>query len=54
MKTRGIAGVGRGRTTFTTKAKTTDVYPLDKVNRQFVATRPCQLWVANITYMATS
>lgn len=53
MKTRGITGVRRGRTTFTTRSKTTDTYPTDKVNRQFVATRPCQLWVADITYVAT-
>jgi transposase InsO family protein len=30
-----------------------DSYRADKVNRQFVATRPCQLWVANITSVAT-
>ena len=53
MKTHGITGVRRGRTTFTTKPKKTDSYPADKVNRQFVATRPCQLWVADITYVAT-
>jgi transposase InsO family protein len=53
MKTRGITGVRRGRTTFTSRSKTTDTYPTDKVNRQFVATRPCQLWVADITYVAT-
>jgi putative transposase len=27
--------------------------PTDKVNRQFVATRPNQLWVADITFVAT-
>jgi len=27
--------------------------PADKVNRQFVATRPNQLWVADITFVAT-
>ena len=53
MKTRGIAGVRRGRTAFTTRTKETDKYPADKVNRQFVASRPCQLWVADITYVAT-
>jgi transposase InsO family protein len=51
MKIRGITGVRRGRTTFTTRTKPADSYPLDKVNRQFVATRPCQLWVADITYV---
>lgn len=53
MKTRGIGGVRRGRTTFTTRTKKTDSYPLDKVNRQFQAKRPNQLWVADITYVAT-
>jgi transposase InsO family protein len=53
MKTPGIMGVKRGRTMFTTKPKKTDSYPADKVNRQFVATRPCQLWVAGITSVAT-
>jgi transposase InsO family protein len=27
--------------------------PIDKVNRQFVATRPNQLWVADFTFVAT-
>ena len=27
--------------------------PLDLVNRQFIATKPNQLWVADITYVAT-
>ena len=53
MKTRGITGVKRGKTTFTTKTKTSDSYPLDRVQRQFVAERPNQLWVSDITYVAT-
>jgi putative transposase len=53
MKSRGITGVRPGRTTFTTRTKSADSYPLDKVNRQFTTTRPCQLWVADITYVAT-
>ena len=53
MKTRGIGGVRRGRTTFTTKTKTSDSYPLDRVHRQFHADCPNQLWVADITYVAT-
>ena len=53
MKTLGITGVIRGRTTFTTKTKTSDSYPADKVNRRFVAERPNQLWVADVTYVAT-
>jgi transposase InsO family protein len=53
MKTRGITGVKRGKTTFTTRTKPADSYPLDKVNRKFRATKPCQWWVADITYVAT-
>lgn len=53
MKTRGINGVTRGKTAFTTKTKASDSYPADKVNRQFVAEYPNQLWVADITYVAT-
>ena len=52
MKTRGITGVKRGKTTFTTETKTSDSYPADKVNRQFQADRPNRLWVADITYVA--
>lgn len=53
MKTRGVTGVKRGKTTFTTKTKTSDSYPADKVQRRFQAERPNQLWVADITYVAT-
>ena len=53
MKTRGITGVKRGKTTFTTRTKPADSYPLDKVNRKFRATKPCQWWMADITYVAT-
>lgn len=53
MKNRRIGGVRRGRATFTTKTKTSDSYPADKVQRRFVAERPNQLWVADITYVAT-
>ena len=53
MKTPGISGVKRGKTTFTIRSKTTDTYPTDKVNRRFVAEGPNQLWVEDITYVAT-
>lgn len=36
-----------------TRPKTTDTYPTDKVQRRFVAERPNQLCVADITYVAT-
>ena len=53
MKTLGITGVKRGKTTFTTRTKPAGSYPLDKVNRKFWATKPCHLWLADITYVAT-
>nr|WP_199902057.1 IS3 family transposase [Escherichia coli] len=48
----GLAGVLRGkkvRTTISRKA----VAAGDRVNRQFVAERPDQLWVADFTYVST-
>jgi transposase InsO family protein len=53
MKTRGITGVKRGRTTFTIRSTTADTYATDKVKKQFVADHPNQLWAADITYVAT-
>ena len=49
MAVMGLAGVLRGkkvRTTISGKA----VAAGDRVNRQFVAERPNQLWVADFTY----
>lgn len=53
MKTRGIMPAKRGNTVFTTRSNTTDTYPVDKFNRRFKAEHPNQLWVADITYVAT-
>ncbi|HGU8346768.1 IS3 family transposase [Escherichia coli] len=52
MAVMGLAGVLRGkkvRTTIRRKA----VAAGDRVNRQFVAERPDQLWVADFTYVST-
>ncbi|EGD9592653.1 IS3 family transposase [Escherichia coli] len=52
MAVMGLAGVLRGkkvRTTICRKA----VAAGDRVNRQFVAERPDQLWVADFTYVST-
>ncbi len=53
MKALGIQGVRRGAKCFTTVTDKSLERPQDKVNRQFVATEPNQLWVADITYVAT-
>ena len=53
MRSLGLQGVVRGRKCRTTTADDSAERPLDRVNRQFVATRPNQLWVADFTYVAT-
>ena len=53
MKQLGMRGVRRGTKCWTTIADDLLVCPTDKVNRQFAATRPNQLWVADITFVAT-
>lgn len=53
MRSLGLQGVVRGRKCRTTIGDESAVRPLDRVNRQFVATRPNQLWVADFTYVAT-
>jgi transposase InsO family protein len=54
MRQLGLRGAVRGRRFKTTTCPdTTASRPLDLVTRQFVATRPNQLWVADLTYVAT-
>jgi transposase InsO family protein len=53
MRDLGLAGAVRGRKFKTTIADSTATCPPDRVNRQFTATRPNQLWVADFTYVAT-
>jgi len=53
MKQLGIPGVRRGRRCITTIADEAIHKPLDLVNREFSASRPNQLWVADITYVVT-
>jgi len=52
MQREGIEGVRRGRRCRTTISDAAAERPADLVQRQFVAERPNQLWVADITYGA--
>ncbi len=53
MKTMGLKGVLRGKKVRTTISRKTHAAH-DRVNRQFVAERPDQLWVADFTYAGTA
>ena len=53
MKELNISGVKRGKRCITTISDDVSAKPSDLVNRQFTASRPNQLWVADITYVAT-
>ena len=53
MKRLGLQGVRRGKVVRTTLSDTKAPCPLDRVNRQFKAERPNQLWVSDFTYVST-
>ena len=53
MRSLSLRGVVRGRSCRTTISDDAAGRPADLVNRQFKATRPNQLWVADITFVAT-
>jgi putative transposase len=53
MKRLGIQGVTRGAKCWTTVSDDALARPADLVNREFTATRPNQLWVADITFVTT-
>lgn len=53
MKGAGLVGVTRRKWTTTTRQNRAAVAAPDLVDRQFVASGPNQLWVADITYVPT-
>ena len=53
MQRLGLQGVRRGKTVRTTVPDRSTPCPLDRVNRQFKANRPNQLWVSDFTYVST-
>lgn len=53
MKLQGLRGAVRGKRVRTTIAEVSAPRPLDRVNRQFKADRPNQLWVSDFTYVST-
>ena len=54
MRTAGIAGVSRRRSAPITTRQATGRHPAsDLVRRNFVAERPNELWVADITFLPT-
>ena len=53
MKKLDIQGARRGKSYKTTMPDDALVRPLDLVQRDFIATHPNQLWVADLTYVAT-
>jgi len=53
MRRTGLQGAVRGKTRRTTIPDQAASRPADLVDRNFTATRPNQLWVADLTYVAT-
>ena len=53
MRKLGLQGVVRGRSYKTTISDDAAARPADLVQREFTAIRPNQLWVADITHVAT-
>jgi putative transposase len=53
MRAQGLSGLVRAKSPRTTRPAAQTDRPRDLVNREFTATAPNQLWVADITYVRT-
>ena len=53
MRDMGLRGVRRGRTVQITRPDRALVCPQDRVNRNFSASCPNQLWISDFTYVST-
>jgi transposase InsO family protein len=53
MRRLGLQGARRGKAVRTTVSDRAAPCPLDRVNRQFKASRPNELWVSDFTYVST-
>lgn len=53
MRRAGLQGIRCGQVVRTTVARDKSLCPLDRVQRQFQADRPNQLWVWDFTYVST-
>lgn len=53
MRRLGLQGARRGQAIRTTVPDRAAPCPLDRVNRQFTAERPNQLWVSDFTHVST-
>lgn len=51
MRKARLRGVARGKPVFTTVTDPADQRPADLVNRQFKASAPNRLWIADITFV---
>jgi transposase InsO family protein len=53
MRELGLCGVRRGKAVRTTTPDANAPRPADLVSRQFLATRPNQLWIADLSHVRT-
>lgn len=53
MRQINLQGIRRGQTVRTTVPADQGIYPPDRVQRQFHAERPNQLWLSDFTYVSS-